>query len=204
MQDSGKGIPPEKLSYAFEAFSQLHESQIRDGSGMGLAVSKQFVTLHGGRMWIESAVGTGTCVSFTLPIYETPTANWHAASALVRREGAPTVLVLHDDVRALDLLNRYVEGFCFVFAANLDEAREALTHITPLMVLADAGWLQQAQFNLNDLEALTTAPILSLPLPGMRRVGAQLGAADYLTKPVTREALITALTRLDTTHSTSC
>jgi signal transduction histidine kinase/DNA-binding response OmpR family regulator len=197
VQDSGHGIPPEKLSNAFEAFSQLHESQIRDGSGMGLAVSKQFVALHGGRMWIESAMGKGTCVSFTLPIRETPTANWHAASALMRRDGAPTVLVLHDDARALDLLNRYVEGFQFVFAAGWDEARTLLTQTTPLMVLADAAWLHQVQLNLSGLEALTTAPILSLPLPGMRRVGAQLGAADYLTKPVTREALVTSLVRLN-------
>jgi CheY-like chemotaxis protein len=167
-------------------------------------------------MWIESAVGKGTCVSFTLPISETPTANWHAANALIRRDGAPTVLVLHDDARALDLLNRYVEGFRFVFAAGWDEARTLLAQTTPLMVLVDAAWLQQApilpkvafvepesrKFNLREdrlaaLEALTTAPILSLPLPGMRRVGAQLGAADYLTKPVTREALVTSLTRLN-------
>ena len=197
MQDSGHGIPPEKLSNAFEAFSQLHESQIRDGSGMGLAVSKQFVALHGGRMWIESEVGKGTSVSFTLPISETPTAQMLAASELVRHDGEPVVLVLHDDVRALDMLKRYVEGFQFGFAATLDKARAMLAHTTPLMVLADASWLRRVQLNLSDLEALTTAPVLSLPLPGMRRVGAQLGAADYLTKPVARETLVAALTRLN-------
>ena len=57
VQDSGRGIAPDRLERAFEAFSQMHESQIRDGSGMGLAVSRQFVALHGGRMWIESEVG---------------------------------------------------------------------------------------------------------------------------------------------------
>ena len=114
----------------------------------------------------------------------------------MRRDGAPTVLVLHDDARALDLLNRYVEGFQFVFADSWDAAREALAQTPPLMVLADAAWLHQAQLSLNDLEALTPAPILSLPLPGMRRLGAQLGAADYLTKPVTREALVASLGRL--------
>ena len=196
VQDSGHGIPPEKLSNAFEAFSQLHESQIRDGSGMGLAVSKHFVTLHGGRMWIESDVGRGTRVSFTLPISETPTANFRMADTLVRHDDAPMVLVLHDDVRTLDLLNRYVEGFQFIGAANWREVQEALARVSPLLVLVDVSWLQQAQVSLNDLEALTAAPILSLPLPGMRRVGTQLGAVDYLTKPVTREMLVGSLGRL--------
>ncbi|MCC7355977.1 MAG: hypothetical protein IT330_19730, partial [Anaerolineae bacterium] len=54
VQDSGRGISPEGLARAFEAFSQLEEDRERQGSGLGLAVSKKFVELHGGRMWIES------------------------------------------------------------------------------------------------------------------------------------------------------
>ena len=68
--DSGRGIDPANLHRAFEAFSRLDEIQIRDGSGLGLAISKKFIELHGGRIWIESALGQGTCVSFTLPLPE--------------------------------------------------------------------------------------------------------------------------------------
>ena len=55
--DSGRGIAPEKLARAFEAFDRLDEEQLSKGSGLGLAVSKKFVNLHEGRMWIESEVG---------------------------------------------------------------------------------------------------------------------------------------------------
>jgi signal transduction histidine kinase/DNA-binding response OmpR family regulator len=196
VQDSGRGISPEKLAVAFEAFSQLHESQIRDGSGMGLALSKQFVALHGGRMWIESAVGKGTTVSFTLPIREQPTAQ-SAMRAMAQPDGTPTVLVLHDDVRALDLLNRYVDGFKFVLIDNAAELGAALQQYSTLAVLVDSVWLQRVQLKLSHVQTLTTAATVCLPLPGMRRLGAQLGAADYLTKPVTRDAVVAALNRLD-------
>jgi signal transduction histidine kinase len=68
VSDSGRGIAPEKLQRAFEAFDRLDEEDLTHGSGLGLAVSKKFVELHEGRMWIESTPGQGTCVGFTLPL----------------------------------------------------------------------------------------------------------------------------------------
>ena len=70
VQDSGRGIEAADLSHAFEAFSQFDEQRMQGGSGLGLAVSKKFVELHGGRMWIESERGKGTTVSFELPLPE--------------------------------------------------------------------------------------------------------------------------------------
>ncbi len=66
--DNGRGIAPEKLARAFEAFDRMDEEQLTQGSGLGLAVSKKFVDLHDGRMWIESEMGRGTAVSFALPL----------------------------------------------------------------------------------------------------------------------------------------
>jgi len=197
VQDSGRGIPSEKLDNAFEAFSRLHESQIRDGSGMGLAVSREFVALHGGRMWIQSVMGQGTTVSFALPISQSPIAEMRHSAAAPVPSGARVVLVLHDDDRSLALLHRYVEGFEFVLVSSFNEVPPMLAQTQlPYAVLADSTWMNRHHLTQADLGKRFAAPVLQLPLPGLRRIGAQLGAHDYLTKPVTREVLLASLHRL--------
>jgi signal transduction histidine kinase len=66
--DTGPGIPPEDRDRIFEEFQQS-ESGIaqREGTGLGLALSKRFVELHGGRIWLESELGRGSSFTFALP-----------------------------------------------------------------------------------------------------------------------------------------
>ena len=66
VQDNGRGIAPELAPHLFERFSQANRDS-RRGAGLGLAIAKGIVEAHGGRIWIESAPGRGTRVSFTLP-----------------------------------------------------------------------------------------------------------------------------------------
>jgi signal transduction histidine kinase len=65
--DSGAGIPAENLPHLFDRFWQAKETQ-RAGAGLGLYIAKGIVEAHGGRLWVESTVGTGTTFSFTLPL----------------------------------------------------------------------------------------------------------------------------------------
>lgn len=69
VSDTGPGIPSEDLPHIFERFYQGH-MQARTtvvGSGLGLALAKKIVEAHGGRIWVESELGKGTTVHFTLP-----------------------------------------------------------------------------------------------------------------------------------------
>ena len=69
VKDYGVGIPPDDLSRVFERFYRVHKDRSRQtgGTGIGLALVKHIVQLHGGRTWVESEPGQGTTFHFTLP-----------------------------------------------------------------------------------------------------------------------------------------
>ncbi len=69
VSDSGSGIAPENLSYVFEHFYKADRSRHRGqgGAGIGLAMVKQLVELHGGKVWVESKKNKGSAFFFTLP-----------------------------------------------------------------------------------------------------------------------------------------
>jgi signal transduction histidine kinase len=66
--DTGPGVAPEDRDRIFEEFQQSETGVgLREGTGLGLALSKRFVELHGGRIWVESELGRGSTFTFALP-----------------------------------------------------------------------------------------------------------------------------------------
>ncbi|MCL5037365.1 MAG: ATP-binding protein [Chloroflexi bacterium] len=67
--DTGPGIPEEELPKIFDKFHQFedYEGRIREGSGLGLVITKDLIRLHGGEIWVESKINIGTTFTFTLP-----------------------------------------------------------------------------------------------------------------------------------------
>ena len=66
--DTGPGVAPEDRERIFEEFQQTETGVAQgEGTGLGLALSKQLVELHGGRIWIESELGRGSMFAFALP-----------------------------------------------------------------------------------------------------------------------------------------
>jgi len=203
--DSGRGIAPDKLHRAFEAFDRLDEEQLQAGSGLGLAVSKKFVELHEGKMWIESEIGRGTEVSFTLPLptsaEKMPLSRLKLSDPLQYSGHSPLVLVLHDDPRALTLLRRHINQCEFVLAETIDEARAMMQTALPNAIIIDTNWSHHqnelvANAFMAGLPAAAHIPMMTFPLPSIHQLGVLMGATDYLPKPVTREDLALALARL--------
>ena len=80
VSDTGQGISSEDRDRVFERFEQgtLGNGRRPNGAGLGLALSKEFVEMHGGKIWVESAPGEGSTFTFTLPL--TPSSD-HAERA---------------------------------------------------------------------------------------------------------------------------
>ncbi len=68
VQDSGPGIPLEARERIFEKFVRLQTERFAKGLGLGLAFCRLAVEAHGGRIWVDSRLGQGSCFSFTLPV----------------------------------------------------------------------------------------------------------------------------------------
>jgi signal transduction histidine kinase len=68
VSDTGVGIAPEDQEAIFEEFRQVGTAAKKvEGTGLGLALSRKFIELHGGRIWVESQVGVGSTFTFTIP-----------------------------------------------------------------------------------------------------------------------------------------
>ena len=74
VSDTGIGIAPEDQAAVFEEFRQVGSDQARksEGTGLGLALARRFVELHGGRIWLASEIGKGSTFTFSLPTRAAP------------------------------------------------------------------------------------------------------------------------------------
>ena len=112
VRDTGGGISEDQLERVFERFQQSDAGlSRRGGAGLGLTISRQFVELHGGRMWAESSPGRGTAVHFGLPL---PGAV-PESSQLIRKDDRRQVdtsrtplVVVEADATVVNMLGRHL------------------------------------------------------------------------------------------------
>jgi signal transduction histidine kinase/CheY-like chemotaxis protein len=212
VRDTGVGIAPEDQARIFEEFQQASSGHAsgREGTGLGLALARRFVELHGGRMWVESQVGMGSTFSFTLPVQ--PSASETSPVPLLpepadRRtvlgeQPGRSVLVVEDNPQALDLLKLYLEGDGFVVTvaqdgeAGLVQARllQPAAIVLDILLPRLNGWDVLARAKADP--AIAAIPVVVVSMLDERGKGFALGAADYLVKPVQRDALLATLRRV--------
>jgi len=203
--DTGIGIEPEFQQKIFDEFFQVGDRlQKHEGTGLGLAVTKKFIELHGGRIRVQSAKGQGSTFAFTLPVLPTPetrSAPTVAVPDAHPNANAPLVLVVEDDPAAAKLLSIYLmeAGFSVEVAADGDAGFEKAKNLRPSLITVDIlipktdGW--ELLTRLKADQATASIPVVVVSIIDERGRGFSLGAADYLLKPVDGEVLVRVIQR---------
>ncbi len=211
VRDTGVGIAPHKQKLIFAAFAQADTSTARKygGTGLGLTISSRLVEMMGGRLWLQSELGRGSCFHFTAQVEIARGAALTERVEQVELAGLP-VLVVDDNLTNRRILGEMLEGWGTkpVLAASAVEAlaalREAQQSATPFaLLLIDANMPEVDGFTLVEQarkEAdLRQTIIMMLTSGGQQGDVAhcrELGIAAHLIKPVSQSELLDAILRV--------
>ena len=201
VDDTGVGIDPSDLDRVFEAFEQVPNGASREGTGLGLALSRRLVEAHGGTIEVTSEVGQGSRFTVRLPAGPRTVGTQPTPTPMLDRE-RPIVLVIEDDSSAAELLRVYLDGagFTVVTTARGEEGLRWANELRPNAILLDIllpdvdGW--EVLQRLKRADVTRGIPVLVVSVVDDRSLGMALGAVDYFVKPIAREPLLEALGRL--------
>ncbi len=208
--DTGIGISSEDQKKIFSEFKQLESDHARrfEGTGVGLALTKKLVELHGGAIRVESKLGQGSRFSFTLPL--TPgkrrASDQPAAAGILEPEIGPEeapgqrlVLVAEDDPQTSELIGLWLgeAGFRVARAFDGAQALALARELSPYAITLDIllpridGW--EALRQLKTDPGTSAIPVIIITILERSRRGMDMGAFDYFVKPVSKQDLICRL-----------
>ncbi|MCF6246141.1 MAG: PAS domain S-box protein [Desulfobacula sp.] len=210
VKDTGIGIPKESQDKIFDSFSQADGSTTRKygGTGLGTAISKRLVKMMGGEIGLESQPGLGSTFRFTILLKKDRVSNEKNKSQTTRIElNKLTILVVDDNVNNLFVFSEYLKswGCTPMVAKNSSQALSILEKASGNnqsfdMILSDFQMpvINGFQFvkQIRKTRAFADIPVIlltSMGLIGDAKVCKELGIRGYLTKPVKRKDLKTAI-----------
>jgi len=200
VRDTGIGIPADRIDRLFQAFSQVDASTTRrfGGTGLGLAISRRLAEMMGGRLWVESTLGVGSCFHFTVVAVATPAPRGKDGDALLPLAGR-RVLLVDDNTTNLRILTLQLEGWGLE-PRGTTSSQEAvawvdagerfdlavLDMVMPVVDGLDLACLLRARRTAAELPILFLSSIGRteiLALAGERGIDGETIAQGFLTKP---------------------
>jgi signal transduction histidine kinase len=196
--DEGIGIPADELPKLFTRFHRVRrpETEGIEGTGLGLALTKELVERHHGRITVASTPGQGTEFAFTLPLM---------LAQVIPGGARPLVLVVTRATATgqAESLCAQLEGAGYAsrWVRSLPELRQSAHARPPAAVVIGLdpgdgldGWEVLATLRTDPLTA--ALPVLLVAAWDEQPVGRTLGATEYLVKPVRPQELLAVLGRL--------
>ena len=214
--DTGIGIAPEHINKLFQPFIQIDGALNRQyqGTGLGLALVKRIVELHGGQVGLTSTVGVGSCFTINLPCtgcapssvdLESQTEPRIEPSGPEQQGGSPLILLAEDNEANISTVSSYLKakGYRILLAKNGEEAIALAKSENPNLILMDIsmpgmdGLEAMQQIRLDpSLVDLPIVALTALAMTGDRDRCLAAGANDYLTKPVKLKQLVATIQHL--------
>ena len=216
VSDTGHGVDPKDHERIFDYFTQLDSSLSRhhEGTGVGLALAKSIVELHGGKIWVESGgPGSGSTFRFTIPCESFQCVSG-GEQAMIRlapvedSEGTPlaespksdrhTILVVEDDPVNMKLTGTMLQlaGYEVLRAYRAEEALQIAQAQSPCLILMDIALPGMDGFEatkqLKGNPSTSHIPIIAVTAHAMRgdeQRALSNGCDGYLAKPVHRQCL---------------
>jgi signal transduction histidine kinase/CheY-like chemotaxis protein len=208
VEDTGRGVPHEKLESIFDRFGQVEpgDARLKGGTGLGLAICRSIVAQHHGTIWAErnDALGTdraGTTFSLRMPRIVAPAA---IVAANLQTEGA--ILVVDDDAAArsvvTDLLHRH--GYTVLETASGEQALHmaAANHIEAILLdlymPGMSGWQTIEKLKQNAATASIPIVVLSVlsPVAGSDERSLVSNTQGWIQKPFNESLLLAELGRV--------
>ncbi|QQE64936.1 hypothetical protein GFS31_16200 [Leptolyngbya sp. BL0902] len=202
--DSGIGIAPEAIGQLFKPFTQIDSALNRQytGTGLGLALVKQLVDLHGGTVFVSSTLGRGSCFTVRLPYAAVAHTEDAPAPALPAIPDGATVLIVEDMPTAAAQVSRYLEELHLqpITCTRAEEALALVQTQRPALIILDLMLPDLPGTEvLSQIKAdprTQDIPVVITSVLDERSQSLALGAFDYLVKPISRSSLHQVLARL--------
>ena len=215
ISDTGIGISPENIQNLFQAFNQVDNSTTRQygGTGLGLAISQRLCQMMGGDIMLESELGKGSTFTVRLPVnYELAKKNLqnlqpkrlkNSKNPYKRsdkfRGRQPSILVIDDDLTVHQYTQSYLGdlGAAIYSAFSGEEGINLAQDILPDVIILDiqmptmSGWEVLKELKCQPLTS--GIPIILLTINDEQHESYEVGANDYLFKPIDRDRLITTI-----------
>jgi len=207
--DTGIGIAPDQIKRLFQPFVQVESALNRnyEGSGLGLALVKRLVELHGGEVRLTSELGVGSCFTIAIPIAPFCELSSEPESALSAHPeaiepaigDAPVILLADDNEENINMLATYLslKGYRLVIAHNGRMAIDLAQKTRPDVILMDIQMPEmdglEAIQRIRQIPEIADTPIIALTalaMSGDRNRCIAVGANDYLSKPVSLKQLV--------------
>ena len=209
--DTGIGIAAKDLPMLFQSFVQVDSALNRqyEGTGLGLALVKQIVELHGGQVMVESEVGQGSCFTVALPcemsafnaIASLPTSTTSSSLDIVP-DNASLILLAEDNEANIQTFSSYLIAINYrvIIARNGVEAIALAKANLPDIILMDVqmptmdGLEATKQIRLDpNLIHIPIIALTALAMEGDREKCLAAGANEYLAKPIKLRQLTTTI-----------